>query len=177
MTTNEELKKLAEAEAAEMDAHYAADIRHGNALEYAKRVNASPETFHEDEVLLAGAVAALLQDLATATRERDDAKAEILGWQRSFADHVYVKSEEYRALVVRAEKAERERDEALADRDKWRDLEREAAHFCEIPIVMRTKFTGDPPYVGWKGLGLAMTQAFDERDEALAALKHTVKEP
>jgi len=78
--------------------------------------------------------------------------------------------------MIRAEKAERERDEALADRDKWRALEREAAHYCEIPIAMRTNFTGDPPYVGWKGLGLAMTQAFDERDAALAALKHTVKE-
>jgi hypothetical protein len=114
MTTNEELKKLAEA--ANTD---------------------NPDFADCDSVVFAKGILALLQDLATVTRERD---------------------------------------EALADRDKWRDLEREAAHYCEIPIAMRTNFTGDPPYVGWKGLGLAMTQAFDERDEALAALKHTVKE-
>lgn len=55
-------------------------------------------------------------------------------------------------------------DAAEKDAQKWRRLEGEAAKYCEIPIAMRTDFTGDPPYVGWKGLGLAMEQAFDERD-------------
>lgn len=43
-------------------------------------------------------------------------------------------------------------------------LDREAANYVESVIVMRTRFTGDPPYVGWKGLGLALTEALDERD-------------
>lgn len=50
---------------------------------------------------------------------------------------------------------------------------REAQNYCEGPIALRTKFDGNPPYVGWKGLGLAMEQAFDERDmlrEQLAAV-------
>lgn len=34
----------------------------------------------------------------------------------------------------------------------------------ETPIVMRTGFTGDEPYAGWKGLGQALREALDERD-------------
>lgn len=80
---------------------------------------------------------------------------------------VMVPAIKLRALLHDLATVTRERDEALADRDKWRSLEREASHYCEIPIALRTNFTGDPPYVGWEGLGLAMTQAFDERDEFL----------
>ena len=43
-------------------------------------------------------------------------------------------------------------------------LDTEASNYVESPICMRTGFTGDPPYVGWKGLGLALNQALDERD-------------
>lgn len=43
-------------------------------------------------------------------------------------------------------------------------MDREAATHVEIVICMRTDFTGDPPYVGWKGLGLALKEALDERD-------------
>lgn len=43
-------------------------------------------------------------------------------------------------------------------------LDREAAQYVETVIVMRTPFEGDPPYVGWKGLGLALTEALDKRD-------------
>lgn len=52
----------------------------------------------------------------------------------------------------------RERIEALER------LDREAAKYVESPICMRTNFTGDPPYVGWEGLGLALNEALDERD-------------
>ena len=38
-----------------------------------------------------------------------------------------------------------------------------ASVYVETPIVMRTNFSGEPPYVGWKGLGLALTEALDER--------------
>lgn len=51
-----------------------------------------------------------------------------------------------------------------AERDKWRDLDAQAAEHVESVIAMRTGFTGNPPYVGWKGLGLALTEALDERD-------------
>lgn len=43
-------------------------------------------------------------------------------------------------------------------------MDREAASHVESVICMRTHFTGEPPYVGWKGLGLALTEALDERD-------------
>jgi hypothetical protein len=43
-------------------------------------------------------------------------------------------------------------------------LDKEAAEYVEAVICMRTAFTGDEPYVGWKGLGLALNEALDERD-------------
>jgi hypothetical protein len=43
-------------------------------------------------------------------------------------------------------------------------LDTEASEYVESVIAMRTGFTGDPPYVGWKGLGLALNEALDERD-------------
>lgn len=46
-------------------------------------------------------------------------------------------------------------------------MDREAATYVEMPICMRTHFTGEPPYVGWKGLGIAIEEALDE----LAALR------
>jgi 3-deoxy-D-arabino-heptulosonate 7-phosphate (DAHP) synthase len=50
-------------------------------------------------------------------------------------------------------------------------LDKEAATHVETVICMRTHFTGEPPYVGWKGLGLALSEALDERDRLKAALK------
>jgi hypothetical protein len=51
-----------------------------------------------------------------------------------------------------------------AEVEKYQQLDREAATYVESVICMRTGFTGDPPYVGWKGLGLALNEALDERD-------------
>lgn len=45
-------------------------------------------------------------------------------------------------------------------------LDREAATYVESAICMRTHFTGQPPYVGWKGLGLALKEVLDERDKS-----------
>lgn len=45
-------------------------------------------------------------------------------------------------------------------------LDREAATYVESVICMRTHFTGQPPYVGWKGLGLALKEVLDERDKS-----------
>lgn len=57
------------------------------------------------------------------------------------------------------------------DRDKWRNLETEAATYIESLICMRTAFKGRPPYVGWKGLGLWLEKEFDKRDAALAVVE------
>lgn len=62
-------------------------------------------------------------------------------------------------------------DKGAAEIERLRALDREAAEYVESVICMRTDFTGDPPYVGWKGLGLALTQALDERDRLRAALQ------
>lgn len=49
-------------------------------------------------------------------------------------------------------------------------LDTEAANHVESVICMRTHFSGDPPYVGWKGLGLALNEALNERDAFEAQL-------
>lgn len=42
-------------------------------------------------------------------------------------------------------------------------LDSEAATHVESVICLRSgHFTGDPPYVGWKGLGLALNQDYDD---------------
>ncbi|RYD64579.1 MAG: hypothetical protein EOP83_09395 [Verrucomicrobiaceae bacterium] len=48
--------------------------------------------------------------------------------------------------------------------DRYEKLDAEASTHVESVIVMRTRFTGEPPYVGWQGLGLALNEALDERD-------------
>lgn len=56
-----------------------------------------------------------------------------------------------------------------ADRfETYHRMDCEAATHVESVIVMRTHFTGDPPYVGWEGLGLALREALNERDELKA---------
>lgn len=49
--------------------------------------------------------------------------------------------------------------------------DREAATHVETQIVMRTDFTGEHPYVGWKGLGQALKEALDERDRLRRVLE------
>lgn len=51
-----------------------------------------------------------------------------------------------------------------AENERLRRLDAQAATHVETVICMRTHFTGEPPYVGWKGLGLALREALDERD-------------
>lgn len=48
--------------------------------------------------------------------------------------------------------------------EKYKRLDAEAAQYVESVIVERCNFSGEPPYVGWKGLGLALSEALDERD-------------
>lgn len=53
---------------------------------------------------------------------------------------------------------------------KFHDLESEAANEIEQWVVMNTHFTGSPPYVGWKGIGLALREHVErlENDVKLA---------
>ena len=45
-------------------------------------------------------------------------------------------------------------------------LDREAATHVEILICLKSKrFTGEPPYTGWKGLGKALREDYDELAE------------
>lgn len=55
--------------------------------------------------------------------------------------------------------------------ERLKRLDQEAGTYVESVICMRTGFTGEPPYVGWKGLGLALNEALDERDRLRALLK------
>lgn len=53
---------------------------------------------------------------------------------------------------------------ALERIEALEQLDREAATHIASIICMRTAFTGDEPYVGWKGLGLALNEALDDHD-------------
>lgn len=67
-----------------------------------------------------------------------------------------------------------EKEKAEKDRLRIEELERldaEAAEYVESVIVLRTYFTGEDPYVGWKGIGLALTEALNERDALRAELE------
>ena len=48
--------------------------------------------------------------------------------------------------------------------EELEDLDRQAASYVESVIALRTHFTGDPPYVGWEGLGLALNETLDILD-------------
>lgn len=54
--------------------------------------------------------------------------------------------------------------------------DREAATHIETRIAMRTHFTGDPPYVGWSGLGVAMVEKFDKDEARIAELEAALEQ-
>lgn len=58
--------------------------------------------------------------------------------------------------------------EAADEIERLRQRDTEAAEYVESVICMRTHFTGEEPYVGWKGLGIALREALDERDRLRA---------
>ena len=46
---------------------------------------------------------------------------------------------------------------------RYRRLDSEASEHIEGLIALRSKhFTGEPPYVGWRGLGKALGEDYDE---------------
>jgi hypothetical protein len=71
-----------------------------------------------------------------------------------------------RALLIVERYKVQERDITIAE---LRRADAEAAEHVESVICTRTNFTGHHPYVGWKGLGLALVEALDERDKLRAA--------
>jgi len=95
----------------------------------------------------------LLQKNAAAFRENDKLRAEVERLRREEAEIYGEARREFAAEIAR-----------LRARD------REAAEYVESVICMRTHFTGNPPYVGWKGLGLALSEVLDRRDETAAFL-------
>ena len=61
---------------------------------------------------------------------------------------------------------------------KWQALEKEAAMYVEGVICVRSAhFTGEEPYVGWLGLGKALTKDYDDMERMREALKSISKIP
>ena len=61
---------------------------------------------------------------------------------------------------------ERGKADAKSEIEKLRKLDREAATYVEAVICMRSMhFTGEPPYIGWKGLGKALNEDYNDRDK------------
>lgn len=56
-------------------------------------------------------------------------------------------------------------------------MDREAATHVESVICMKSNtFTGEPPYVGWKGLGLALEQDYAELKRLRELDEHVTQE-
>lgn len=111
-------------------------------------------------VLLEGNEASLRERFLEAVADAEHQKR-LVDESRADARHL--------ASILRQE--EEELVEARAEAIKWKRLENEAAEYVEMPIVMRTHFTGEEPYVGWKGIGLALTEALDQRDRLKEAIE------
>lgn len=58
-----------------------------------------------------------------------------------------------------------------AEVERLRKSDSDAAQYVESVICMRTDFTGDHPYVGWKGLGLALNERLDRAEKAESELE------
>lgn len=68
---------------------------------------------------------------------------------QAMGGHVLVKAEDFAKLVGLAR--------------HWRRLETEAAKHVESVICMQSdRFTGEQPYVGWEGLGRALSEDYAE---------------
>ena len=66
-----------------------------------------------------------------------------------------------------------EENAKLKDRiEELENLDAEAATFVESVICIESnRFTAEPPYVGWKGLGLALQQDYDELKQLRKGMK------
>lgn len=104
----------------------------------------------EDALKARGERDAAIKRAEQAEEEARDLRNQVANWAQAAADY------------------QRERDIAITRAEKAEALDRAAAKHVESVICMRTGFTGEEPYVGWKGLGLALNEALDKRDAALA---------
>lgn len=58
----------------------------------------------------------------------------------------------------------------------WRKLETEAARHVESVICMLSRrFSGEPPYTGWEGLGLALKEDYAELSALRDAATDTIE--
>lgn len=92
-------------------------------------------------------------DVEILTEENKKLREEVEALRHDIERHQKIAAE----LATENEKL-REKEE------RFQKLDAEAANYVETVICMRTHFTGEPPYVGWQGLGLALREALDERD-------------
>lgn len=61
----------------------------------------------------------------------------------------------------------------LEELKSLRKLDSEAAEYVETVIIARCpQFTGELPYVGWKGLGLALNERLDELEESMEVIRN-----
>lgn len=77
----------------------------------------------------------------------------------------------YRGPWLVPEEAAAALESLREERDRYKRLDAEAAEHVETFVVMRAPFTGEPPYVGWKGIGQAIREVYAERDAAREALR------
>jgi len=74
-------------------------------------------------------------------------------------------------LLQERDAQDRRTAELERERDKLRKLDEQAATHVESLICMRSgHFTAEPPYVGWKGIGLALTEDYDDLRAAQARI-------
>ena len=84
-------------------------------------------------------------------------------------DAISEKNAKYIPEIERLRKSLAAKD---AEIEHWKSLEREAAAYVESVICMYSpNFTGDDPYVGWKGLGLALKRDYEEMNRMREAFK------
>ena len=95
---------------------------------------------------------------------------ERLRWENANMEKLWGKSEGTWMEIRDKQDAEIERLRDLVT--KWQALEKEAAMYVEGVICVRSAhFTGKEPYVGWLGLGKALTKDYDDMKRMREALK------
>jgi len=108
------------------------------------------------------------QDVARAGQQRLDWAAMV----KKAADILAAQDCAILAVRGRAAVLQGQLDGANAKIEQMNAIDREAADCVESVICMRSAhFTGEDPYVGWKGLGLALTQDYDDLATKDAALR------
>jgi len=99
------------------------------------------------------------QDVARAGQQRLDWAAMV----KKAADILAAQDATILGVRGRAAVLQGQLDGANEKIEQMNAIDREAAEHVESVICMRSAhFTGEDPYVGWKGLGLALTQDYDD---------------